>query len=92
MWNIVNEANIVLNIEDIMFGITDVSQYSLNCSILILKYHIHASLCTESVYSFEGFKCYLKRKVEMEKYVLLKSNKKELFKSRWNDIFMNLSE
>ncbi len=86
-WNFKTMSKIELSDEEILFGVLDISQYALNCSILICKYHIHASLCTDISYSFEGFKSLLNRKIEMEKYVLSKSNKKVLFMNRWNELY-----
>ncbi len=84
-WNDMNNTNIVLDDTDILFGMAD-ECYALNNCIIIAKYHIHASLCKDVIYSFRGFLGLIKKKIEMEKFILTKNNKIEIFNERWGKL------
>ena len=83
-WNVMNDTSIVLNDIDIIFGVTG-KCYALNNCILLAKYHIHASLCKETTYSFKGCLGLIKKKIEMEKYILIKGNNTNIFNERWGN-------
>jgi hypothetical protein len=93
-WRNITGVIITLTGEDILFGLYSISLYSLNNSILVAKYYIHTQKCYKNPVIFEVYKRIMKHKISMEKYILTKNKKLNIFNDRWqmleNDLGINV--
>ena len=87
-WNIIPQQShiIKLTAENVLFGFYMMDNYSLNNCILVAKNVIHCQKCKKQPIDFNIFKQTIKRKIDLEKYILTRNKKLDVYDKRWADV------
>ena len=94
-FNGIHNTDLNLSKEQIILGITDNTQtpitVSLNIYILIAKYWIHVSRLKKNKPEIYGFKRFLYKHIENEKYIHTMHETLDKFNETWNVLYTNLT-
>ena len=91
MWNQCIQTPLHLSDRDKILGIYVESSYTINNCILLAKQFIHKQKCKNKNISFNAFRHILKPNILMEKCILIRNNKENMFSERWQQFLEYLS-
>ena len=85
-WEECYDEEIFISEKLIIFGSYTHPNYTLDNILLTAKYFIHVQKCNQQAIHFRHFKAFLKGRIDIERNMLQKQKKLELFRNRWEQL------